>query len=283
FVPFISEAIYRNLRSVSMPDSVHLCDYPAYHPESRDEKLEAEMFAVQKTVSLGHSLRKEHKLKVRQPLPAVHIASSNAKILDFLRDQQHLVAEELNVKKVEFSSDETAFVQLKAKPNFRVLGKKVGKLMKKVQEAINNFTQHQLETFLNGNNVIVNLEGQEFVLTPEDVEVDRTVHEGMIAANEGEITLALDTTLNEELLVEGLGREVVNKINTMRREAGFDVSDRIRVKMQTTDRVRSCFEIHGDYICNEVLAVSVDFQECAGTEWDLNGELTTIVLEKAQK
>lgn len=280
FVPFISDAIYHNLRKASQPESVHLCDYPKYHVESRDEKLEAEMFVVQKTVSLGHGLRKEHKLKVRQPLAAVHVASSNPQVLEFLKDQQHLVADELNVKSVKFTADESDFVQLKAKPNFRSLGSRLGKLMRHAQAAIQTFSNEQLETLLNGNSLTITLEGEEIILSPEDVEVVREVHEGMIAANEGEITIALDTQLNEELIIEGLAREVVNKINTMRRDQGFNVSDRIRVQLETTERVRTCFKVHGDYIREEVLAIAVDFGENQGVEWELNGELAKIHVEQ---
>ncbi len=280
FVPFISDAIYRNLRVESEPESVHLCDYPEYHAGSRDEKLEAEMFVVQKTVSLGHGLRKEHKLKVRQPLAAVHVASSNPQVLDFLKDQQHLVAEELNVKSVKFTTDESDFVQLKAKPNFRTLGRRLGKLMRHAQTAIQNFSNEQLETLLNGNSLTITIEGEDVTLSPEDVEVVREVHEGMIAANEGEITIALDTQLDEALIIEGLAREVVNKINTMRRDQGFEVSDRIRIQLETTERVRTCFEVHGDYIREEVLAVAVDFGENQGIEWELNGEPAKIQVEK---
>jgi isoleucyl-tRNA synthetase len=280
FIPFISEAMYRNLRSQTMPDSVHLCLFPTYHAEWRDETLEAEMAAVQTTVSLGHGLRKEHKLKVRQPLAAAHIASGDERILHFLRDQQHLIADELNVKDVLFGSHEEEFVHLIAKPNFRVLGKKVGKLMKAAQTAIENLDQERLGLLMDGQNVPIKIEGEEVVLSPEDVQVERRVREGMIAANEGAITIALDTTLNEELLNEGLAREIVNKINTMRREAEFEVTDRIHVRMQTTDRVQKCYAQFADYICGEVLALSVDFGPCEGNEWDLNGELAKIVLSK---
>lgn len=281
FVPFISEMIYRNLRSSQMPESVHLCDYPTYHPESRDESLEAAMEAVQTSVSLGHSLRKEHKLKVRQPLSAAHIASQDTRILRFLEEQKHLIAEELNVKEVMFGADETEFVALKAKPNFRVLGKKVGKFMKAAQTAIDGFNQQQLADIMSGKPVNLELEGLTIPLGIEDVQVDRVVHEGMIAANEGHITIALETALTDDLLLEGLAREIVNKINTMRREADFAVSDRIHVKMQTTERTKQCFKVFGDYISNEILAVSVDFGPCEGTEWDLNGEPTVISLKKA--
>lgn len=280
YVPFLSDAIYRNLRHAGMPDSVHLCDFPAYHQEMRDEALEEAMAAVQTTVSLGHSLRKEHKFKVRQPLPAAHLASGDERVLHFLRDQQHLIADELNVKEVVLGSDETKFVSLKAKPNFRVLGKKVGKLMKSAQQAIDAFGHEQLTTLLNGGTVNIQVEGESITLTPEDVAVERQVREGLVAANQGTITIALDTHLTEDLLIEGLAREVVNKINTMRREAGFEVTDRIHVKIDATERLRQCFEKFGDMINGEVLAVSVEFEPCEGTAWDLNGEPATIALTK---
>lgn len=278
FVPFISEAIYRNLRSTEMPESVHLCDYPAYHAERRDQSLEDAMEAVQTAVSLGHSLRKEHKLKVRQPLAAAHIASGDAQTLAFLKDQQHLIADELNVKNVTFGDDETELVALKAKPNFRILGKKVGKMMKAAQNAVENLDQHQSAALLEGKTIEIDLEGTPFTMTPEDVLVDRVIHEGMIAANLGHITIALETALTDDLLLEGIAREIVNKVNTMRREANFEVTDRIRVCMHTTDRVKQCFAIYGDYIRNEVLAVSVEFGDCKGAEWDLNGEIATIAI-----
>lgn len=281
YVPFISEAIYRNLCHDGLPDSVHLCDYPEYHPERRDEALEQAMAAVQTTVSLGHSLRKEHKLKVRQPLPAAHIASEDKRVLGFLQDQQHLIAEELNVKELVFDKDEKEFVVLKAKPNFRVLGKKVGKLMPSVQKLIDKFNHEQLMTLLNGGEVSLQVDGEAVLLTPEDVQVERQVREGLIAANAGLITIGLDTTLTEDLLREGLAREVINKINTMRRDGGFDVTDRIRIKMQATDRLRESYEAFESMINGEVLAVSVQFGPCAGTQWDLNGEPTTIAIEKA--
>jgi isoleucyl-tRNA synthetase len=281
YIPFMSESIFQNLRTEQMPESVHLCDFPLYEKERRFEKLEAEMEAVHVTVSLGHALRKEHKLKVRQPLPAAHLASTDPKILSFLQDQQHLIAEELNVKDVTFSANEEEFVSLRAKPNFRVLGKKVGKLMPIAQMAIEQFGKKQLLDLLNGQSVTISLDGQPCVLTPEDVQVERIVREGIIAANEGLITIALDTKLSEDLLREGLAREIVNKINTMRRDADFAVVDRIKITMQTSDRVKETYNEYKDYINNEVLAVDVKFAPTSGTEWDLNGEAAVITIAKA--
>lgn len=280
YIPFVSESIYRNLRTSDMPDSVHLCDFPLYQEKRRREKLEAEMEVVQVTVSLGHALRKEHKLKVRQPLAAAHLVSSDERILSFLKDQQHLIAEELNVKQVTFSDDENEFVSLKAKPNFRILGKKVGKLMRAAQTAIEKFSQQELLELLNGKTVVIHLEGHSIPLTSEDVQVERSVHAGLIAANQGLITIALDTHLTDELLLEGLAREIVNKVNTMRREADFAVTDRIKLNIQTTERVLSSFQKFNDYICQEVLAIEVEFGPCEGTEWDLNGEPTVIAICK---
>lgn len=280
YIPFISDAIYQNLRTDDMPISVHLCSFPDDNQLHRNPDLEAAMTAVQTVVSLGHGLRKENKLKVRQPLPAAHIASGDEKILHFLQNQQHLIADELNVKEVIFGNDETKFVTLKAKPNFRVLGKKVGKMMRDVQVAIDAFSRDQLQTLLDGKNVTLNLNGETLVLTPEDVQVERQVKEGLIAANSGVITIALDTALNDALIAEGNAREIINKINTMRREGGFAVTDRIRVKMQTTELMRHSYEQYKGMIDPEILAVSFEFGPCAGTEWDLNGEPTIISLQK---
>lgn len=282
YIPFISEAIYQNLRTEAMPLSVHLCAYPEYRQDFRDEHLEAAMAAVQSTVSLGHALRKEHKLKVRQPLAKAHLVSSDARTLQFLEEQQHLIADELNVKTIEFAADESLFVSLKAKPNFRVLGKKVGKLMKAAQQTIDAFTQKQLNVLLNGESLPVTIEGEEVVLTPEDVQVERQVLEGLIGANQGLITIALETHLTEDLLVEGIARELVNKINTMRREMGLDVTDRIHVSMDTTERVQKAFHQYKDYIQSEVLALSVTFEPIVeGTDWDINNEQTKMTLKKA--
>ena len=276
FVPFISEAIYRNLKKAGSPESVHLADFPAYNSKLRDEPLELAMEAAQTAVSLGHALRKEHKLKVRQPLPAVHIASSNDELLTFLRDQKHLIAEELNVKNVDFVTDETQFVTLRSKPNFRVLGKKVGKKMPAVQKAVSSLSRQELETLFAGQSITISVEGESIELASDEVEVTRQVREGTIAANEGEITLALDTTLSEALLIEGMAREIVNKINTMRRDAGFEVTDRIEVKISATPRVQACFNQYENYICSEVLAKKVEFGGAEGQEWDLNGEPASI-------
>ena len=278
FVPFISDAIYLQLKSLKGQASVHLCDFPTYDAALRDEVLEKEMAFAQEVVSLGHALRKEHKLKVRQPLAKAYLISANEEVLQALKAKQNLIADELNVKEVAFESNEKNFVSIIARPNFRVLGKKVGKLMNAAQAAILALPAVKLNALMKGESVEIAVENETVLLTPEDVGVERKVKEGLVAATAGEITIALDTALSEELLLEGLAREIVNKVNTMRRDAGFAVTDRIVIQLKATDRLKVAFELYRDYITHEVLATDVLFDCQQGTEWDLNGEMTTIAL-----
>jgi isoleucyl-tRNA synthetase len=278
FIPFITESIFQGLRQEGDPDSVHLCDYPDYIEAERDLRLEAEMEVVQRAVSLGHALRKKHKRKVRQPLRAVYIASGNPEVVEFLSEQKELIASELNVKEVVVSGDEKEYVQLRAKPNFRVLGKKVGKNMKRLQPLIEAFTAEQISAIRSDHSVEV----EEFTLEPEDVMVERVVREGLDAENAGNITVLLDTTLDEELELEALARELVNKVSTMRREADLAYTARIELTLETTPRVQEALRAHEEYVKHELLALSVKFAPCEGQSWDLNGEATKIELHAVQ-
>lgn len=312
FIPFLAEEIYQVLRQEGMPESVHCSDWPQEEPKMRDHVLEDAMEAVRVATSLGHGLRKEHSIKVRQPLAAAYLLSANAEERTALLAHEQLIADELNVKRIVVGADETQYVHLRAKPNFRVLGKKVGKRMPVVQKVIEQLDDAVLKALFAGDAVIISVEGESMELLPSDVEVVREVQSGVIAANSGSITLALDTQLSEPLLMEGLAREIVNKVNTMRRENGFAVSDRIRLSFATTPRVQQSFSEHRDFIQNEVLAVEVlfvdestaawvqeakkvdgDENEGEGVEleagraskpclaqWDLNGESTAIQIER---
>jgi isoleucyl-tRNA synthetase len=280
FIPFLSETIYQKLKSENSPESVHLCKFPVYNEELRDVELEKEVEAAQVAVSLGHSLRKEYKLKVRQPLQKAHLITSNKELLHSLEKQKSLIADELNVKEVEFHSDETNFVQWLAKPNFPVLGKKIGKLIPSAQKVMQGFDRKEIQKLASGINLHIQIEGMDVELEPADVHIERKVKEGMAAGNVGELTVALDTALNEDLLEEGLAREIVNKINTMRRDMELAVTDRIKIYMQTTPRVVACFEKYKEYISHEVLALHIQFGDCEGTPWDLNGEESYIAIHK---
>ena len=283
FMPFLSDVVYKNLVNEEKGlDSIHLCDYSIYRTDWRNISIEKQMLALQSAVSMGHSLRKENRLKVRQPLAKIHIAVGSENEKEFLESQAHLIRDELNVKEVIFYEDESELVILKLIPNFRVLGKKVGGLMKAVQSKIQELDQKELQDLLENKAVVVTVGDQEVELLKEDVQIQREVKGGMVAANVGDITVALDTQLTEELLVEGIARELVNKIQTMRRDAKLNKVDRIHLKIVTTQKVENAFEQFKDYIQEEVLATQVEFvqEKIEGTEWDVNGEATVICLSK---
>ena len=277
FIPFLAEAIYQQLRLESDPLSVHIADFPTPDPALSDPALEEEMALAARAVTLGHSLRKEHKIKVRQPLPAAHIVSAQ---IEALQRQENLIKEELNVKALFFSTDESAFVQLIPKPNFRILGKKVGKRMNEVHEKIKLLPEKQLATILRGGTITLDIGDEQLLLTPEEVGVERHVQPGVLALTEEGVTIVLDTTLTEALLLEGLARELINKINTMRRDDGYEVTDRIELTLETTPRVQEAFALFEKEILHEVLATDVTFAPCEGAQWELNGEKTKILLSK---
>lgn len=280
FVPFLTDAIYRELKTDSMPESVHLCDFPKVDAALRNVALEQEMQAAQQAVTLGHHVRKEYKIKVRQPLSRVHLITSNVELFSALERQKNLIADELNVKEVHCHSDEASFVQWGIKPHFPTLGKKIGKLMPIVKAAMEKFDRNKIQTLAKGQNLTILVENESIILEPSDVQIERKVKEGLAADNEGELTVALDTGLNETLIEEGIARELVNKINTMRRDNDFLVTDRVRIYMNTTPYVQKCFEAWRDYIMHEVLGVEVNFGKYDGTDWDINGEKTVIQLMK---
>jgi isoleucyl-tRNA synthetase len=281
FIPFLADAIYLELRQKEDPVSVHLAAFPTVQSKLQDGDLEKEMQAVQTVVSVGHALRKEHKLKVRQPLSQAHVVCSNPQKLLYFEKHKALIAEELNVHEVLFHQDEKEFVSLHGKPNFRILGKKVGKLMNSVQKRVSHLTLLELTTLLNGGSLSIEVEGEMIELTSDDIAVERKVKEGAVAATVTDVTVALDTALTPALIEEGLARELVNKINTMRREKEFAVTDRIHLKLQSSAEVKAAFEQHRDYICHEVLALSFSFEPCQGEALDINGHATAIELRKA--
>lgn len=280
FIPFLSEAMYQNLKTKKDPESVHLCDFPKVKQFLRNERLEKEMATIQRAVSMGHALRKEHKLKVRQPLQKAHLISADGETLTLLKAQKHLVLDELNVKEVQFHQDESGFVKRLIKPNFKKLGSKVGPLMRQVQEAIKRLASADMHALEEGKTIDLALESQVIPLTKDDVLIERQVKKGLPTATEGLVTIALETKLSETLLIEGLARELVNKINTQRRNIGLEVTDRIKVTIDSSDRIKECFKSHASYIRKEVLAVEVLFEKNDGLEWDLNGEPSCIYIEK---
>ena len=282
FIPFMSETIYRNLRTAGMPDSVHLCDFPQGDATRRDEALERQMAAVMTVVALGRALRSAHDLKVRQPLRTLHVACRNAALLASIAELKDIILEELNVKEASFGAHESEFATLRVKANFARLGPKLGPLVKKASGAIAALTPEQVEVLAGGEPLAIQVEGTTVELAPEDIMVEHLPREGSVVAAEGGLIVALDTALTPELVEEGLAREFVSKLQNMRKTADLEVTQRIRVKFSGDEAVQSAVAKHLDYITTETLSLSceaVPSVPAGAVEWDLNGHLCGILLE----
>lgn len=281
FVPFITEAIYRNLRTDRMPESVHLCDFPHFAGRHRDADLDRQMAVVQTVVQLGRSLRSDYDLKVRMPLKGIHVATRDMSLKQNIDELKHLVMEELNVKEVWFGEDETALATYSAKPNFKTLGPKLGKQIKICAAAVSRLGTEEIADVLAGNTLTVDLEGTPFEMQADDLLITRNPREGLAVASEGEIVVALETTLTPELEQEGLAREFVSKLQNLRKTEGLDVSDRIQVQFRGSEAVQAAVSEHRNFIMAEILALSFEFDpETEGEAFDLNGEAAVVRLEK---
>lgn len=256
FTPFIAEEIYTNLKGAGDPESVHLCDFPTANAAARDLALEKRMADVMAAVELGRRLRAENDLKVRQPLAALKIAGGDVKGLE------DLIEDELNVKTVEFIADETELCQISFKANFKTLGKKCGAKMKAVAAAI-------------ASAKTLPAEAEGVALDPEDVIVTRASKPGLVVASQGSIVVGLETALTPELIAEGNAREFVSHVQSMRKEADFEVTQRITVAVRADAEMKAALEAHMDYVKNETLATEVTITEGAG-DVDLNGHKTAI-------
>jgi isoleucyl-tRNA synthetase len=282
FVPFITEAIYRNLRTDDMPESVHLCDFPQFAGEHRDTELDEQMAVVQTVVQLGRSLRREYDRKVRMPLKGIHVATRNMSLKQNIDELRHLVMEELNVKDVWFGEEETALAEYTAKPNFKNLGPRLGKNIKICAAQVAQMDTGEITRILAGEPRVLDLDGEAFTMTAEDLLVTRVPREGLAVASEGELVVALETELTPELEREGLAREFVSRVQNLRKEAGFDVSDRIHVSFRGSEAVQEAVSEHRNFIMGEVLALQLQVDDGVGGEpLDLNGEEAFVKLEGA--
>jgi isoleucyl-tRNA synthetase len=281
FVPFISETIYRNLRTESMPASVHLCDFPVAEESRRDRELEKQMETVMTVIGLGRQLRSSFNVKVRQPLATLHLVCRNDSHLEQVGAYAEMIRDELNVHEIRFSQDESAMADFHAKPNFSRLGPRLGARVKQAVGWIKSMRTEQLLELLEGRSVCLTLaDGERLELEPEDVVVDRQPKAGLAVAAEGSIVVALDLQLTPALLAEGLAREFVNKVQQMRKTADLEVTQRIAVCFAADAAVQRDLMTHESYIGTEVLATSLtaDLAAGEGAEWDLNGAPVRIAI-----
>ncbi|MCK5845567.1 MAG: class I tRNA ligase family protein, partial [Victivallales bacterium] len=259
FIPFITEEMYRNLRTAEMPESVHLCDFPTSKESSRDETLERQMELTMETVSLGRHLRAQRSLRVRQPLSRVLIVAADEADRGLLKGASEIIAEELNVKKIDVNEDDSELVTLSVKANFKSLGPKLGKLMKSAAAVIAKLDSGQIEALTHNGQVTLNLpDAGELTISPDDVILQREERPGMCVATNNYLTVALDANLTEELEREGVAREFVSRVQNIRKESAFEVSDRIDIFYTVADPlIQSSIEKFSDHIRNETLAIKI--------------------------
>ena len=277
-IPFMTEQIYQNLvRSVDQtaPESIHLCDYPVVNEDYIDTELEANMENVLKLVVMGRACRNTSNIKNRQPIGQMFVKAEFT-LPEFY---QEIVADELNVKNVKFTDDVRDFTSYSFKPQLKTVGPKYGKMLGGIKKALDTVDGNAAMDELNANGSLnLDVDGQKITLFKEDLLIDTAQIEGYVSENDNGITVVLDTNLTEELLEEGFVREIISKIQTMRKEAGFEVMDKIRVTYTGSEKAESIFAKYAESISSEVLAEEVTKAEPAGyvKEWKINGEQVTM-------
>jgi isoleucyl-tRNA synthetase len=256
--PFFAERLFNDLNTVTGKEefaSVHLADFPAYHAELVDKELEERMQLAQDISSLTLSLRKKVGINVRQPLSKILLPILNKDFEQHVQQVKELILSETNIKAIEYITDTAGFIKRKIKPNFKALGQKVGKDMKAVAQAIGEFTQDDIAK-LEAEGQISILDAKYSIL-PTDVEIIAEDVPGWQVANLGKLTVALDVTLTNELKLEGTSRELINRIQNLRKENGFEVTDKINVRISDEPVIREAVESNLSYICAEILAVDI--------------------------
>ena len=237
------------------------------------------MALAQQISSMVLGLRRKVNIKVRQPLQKIMVPVLNERFGNQLRAVQDIIRTEINVKDIHFLDDASGILVKKIKPNFKLLGKKYGKLMKEVSEAVGNFTQDDIALIEKSGYYTLNLSEGPSDLLLEEVEIHSEDIPGWLVANEGTLTVALDITITDELKEEGIARELINRIQNIRKESGFEVTDKIRIRIQAHAEINSAVEHFSSFIGNQTLAVSVELAEDAGNsdsfkEIELDEELT---------
>jgi isoleucyl-tRNA synthetase len=281
YIPFMSETIYRNLVLSHNPDapaSVHLCDFPPADLKLVDRELEGNMSEVLKLVVMGRAARNAAAVKNRQPLAKMMVVSAKQLPAEF----QTLVKEELNVKQIVYTDDQDSLQDYKFKPQLKTLGKRLGRLVPKVGAALAELPGQETMAILKSNGRLnLFVENQEIELTEDDLLIEVVQPEGLATESDRDVTVALDTILTSELVEEGYVREMISKIQTMRKESGFEVTDRIILSLGEQNNLAPVIERNRSFICDEVLADSIEsLQAGEGREWDINGEKLLISVRK---
>ena len=267
--PFFSEQLYRDLNNVTgrnAAESVHLTDFPVANKTFIDKALEERMEMAQLVSSLVLSLRKKANIRVRQPLSKIMIPVANEEMKAQIEKVSHLIMSEVNIKEIEFLSADNNILVKNVKPNFKTLGKKYGKQMKQIQAYFTNMSQEEIHQFEKNNGTHLNVDGVDVELTLEDALISTQDIPGWAVTSEGDLTVALDMTITDELMQEGLAREIVNRVQNLRKTGGFEVTDRIELLIEKNEKIDAAVEKFGDYICTETLATINKVDTLEGVE-----------------
>ena len=281
-IPFMTEDMYQNLvRSVDKdaPESIHLCDFPTVNEAWIDKDLEADMKELLEIVVLGRACRNTANIKNRQPIGTMYVKAEK-KMSEFYTD---IIADELNVKEVKFADDVESFISYSFKPQLRTVGPKYGKLLGGIRQALTDINGTAAMNELRTNGVLkLDINGNNVELTEEDLLIETAQTEGYVSESDGETSVVLDTNLTPELIEEGFVREIISKIQTMRKEAGFEVMDKIVVYAHGNDKIQDVMKAHEDEIKSEVLADEMVLGETDGyvKEWNINKEAVTMGVKK---
>ena len=281
-IPFMTEDMYQNLvRSVDKDaiESIHLCDFPTVNEAWIDKDLEADMKELLEIVVLGRACRNTANIKNRQPIGTMYVKAEK-KMDKFYTD---IIADELNVKEVKFADDVESFISYSFKPQLRTVGPKYGKLLGGIRQALTDIDGTAAMNELRTNGVLkLDINGNDVELTEEDLLIETAQTEGYVSESDGETSVVLDTNLTPELIEEGFVREIISKIQTMRKEAGFEVMDKIKVYAHGNDKIQDVMKAHEDEIKSEVLADEMVLGETDGyvKEWNINKEAVTMGVKK---
>lgn len=284
--PFFSDWLYRNLNQKAInqgaPSSVHLCDMPLANDSLIDKDLEETMDIAETLCSLVLSLRKKEKIKVRQPLQKIMVPVLSDSFAQHLTHVQDLIKHEVNVKEIEQIDAQNNLIVKKAKPNFKTLGPKLGTEMKTMSNLVAAFSQEQIRQLETEGSIELDLGDRQFQLDLADIDILTQDMPGWLVASDKGITVALDITLNNELILEGMAREFVNRVQNLRKESGLEIVDRITIKFYGDDNLRKSINTHMEYICTEVLAASIQpSEQPEGNETDVYEQPVWISINKA--
>ena len=283
-IPFMTEDIYQNLvRSIDTeaPESIHLCDFPVVNEGHIDKELESYMDQVLKLVVMGRACRNTANIKNRQPIGQMYVKAD----FELPKFYQDIVKDELNVKVITFTQEVRDFTSYSFKPQLKTVGPKYGKMLNGIRAALTSIDGNAAMDELNETEALkLDIDGQEVILSRDDLLIESAQAEGYVSENDNGITVVLDTNLSEELLEEGFVREIISKVQTMRKEAGFEVTDKIKITYEGTEKAETVFAVNADTIGNETLALDVKKTAPAGyvKEWKINGENVTLGVERVQ-